>query len=224
MPTPPGLHLRVAGEELSSAVPLAENRQVLAKALGFETVTAEQLVEGSAFSFSPPSEDGTGPGFALWGRGALSSFSGQEDTVSLEGEVSTALVGAEWRAERWQAGAALSRSWGSGSYGGENSGEVDSSTMTGLFPYGRYALTPRLGIWATAGWGWGQLSLQGAGTDGEYQPGANFTTLDGAVSMTGGAGSLAVTILDDRLDEEAETMVLNLVSGKGGAGGQSAQP
>ena len=132
VPTPPGLHLRVAGEELSSAVPLVENRQVLAKALGFEKVTAEQLVQDSAFSFSPVGAEAAR--FALWGRGALSSFSGQEDTVSLEGEVSTALVGAEWRAERWQAGAALSRSWGSGSYGGAQRGEVDSSGMTGLFP------------------------------------------------------------------------------------------
>ena len=195
VPTPPGLHLRVAGEELTRAVPLAENRQVLAKALGFETVTAEQLVEGSAFSFSPPSEDGTGPGFALWGRGALSSFRGQEDTVSQEGEVSTALVGAEWRAERWQAGAALSRSWGSGSYGGENSGEVDRSTMTGLFPYGRYALTPRLGIWAVAGWGWGQLSLQPDGTDREYQPWSKLSMtavgLDGLL-LDGGAEGLSL--------------------------------
>ena len=193
VPTPPGLHLRVAGEELTSAVPLAENRQVLAKALGFEKVTAEQLVQGSAFSFSPVGAEAAR--FALWGRGALSSFSGQEDTVSLEGEVSTALVGAEWRAERWQAGAALSRSWGSGSYGGAHRGEVDSSGMTGLFPYGRYALTPRLGIWAVAGWGWGQLSLQPDGTAGEYQPGTKLSMtavgLDGLL-LDGGAEGLSL--------------------------------
>ena len=193
VPTPPGLHLRVAGEELTSAVPLAENRQVLAKALGFEKVTAEQLVQDSAFSFSPVGAEAAR--FALWGRGALSSFSGQEDTVSLEGEVSTALVGAEWRAERWQAGAALSRSWGSGSYGGAHRGEVDTSGMTGLFPYGRYALTPRLGIWAVVGWGWGQLSLQPDGTAGEYQPGTKLSMtavgMDGLL-LDGGAEGLSL--------------------------------
>ncbi len=32
-----------------------------------------------------------------------------------------------------------------------------TTNMTGLYPYGRYALTPRLGIWASAGYGWGNL-------------------------------------------------------------------
>ncbi|MXY62725.1 MAG: hypothetical protein F4Y87_04695 [Synechococcus sp. SB0665_bin_28] len=70
--------------------------------------------------------------------------------------MTTALVGADWRTERWRAGAVISHSWGSGSYEaeGESSGDRDgdsSSTMTGLFPYGRYGITPRLGIWAVAG-------------------------------------------------------------------------
>ena len=59
---------------------------------------------------------------------------------------------------RWQAGAALSHSWGTGSYEADNGMEGDITTnMTGLYPYGRYALTPRLGIWASAGYGWGNL-------------------------------------------------------------------
>ncbi|MYG46997.1 MAG: hypothetical protein F4157_06425, partial [Synechococcus sp. SB0675_bin_6] len=65
-PTPSGLHLTMAGEELngSSATPLVENQQVLSKALGFETVTAQQLVQGSSFSFSP---EGGSANFAFWG-------------------------------------------------------------------------------------------------------------------------------------------------------------
>ena len=65
-PSPPGLHLTVAGEEFINATALAENQQVLAKALGFETVTTQQLVEGSSFSFAP-SADGTTAQFAIWG-------------------------------------------------------------------------------------------------------------------------------------------------------------
>ncbi|KKZ10984.1 MAG: hypothetical protein TH68_09495, partial [Candidatus Synechococcus spongiarum 142] len=79
-PSPPGLHLTVAGEELINATPLAENRQALAKAMGFETVTGHQLVEGSSFSFAP-SADGTPARFAIWGQGALASFSGAEDSL-----------------------------------------------------------------------------------------------------------------------------------------------
>ncbi|MYK90967.1 MAG: hypothetical protein F4026_02275, partial [Synechococcus sp. SB0669_bin_8] len=92
-PTPPGLHLTMAGEELtgSGAPPLAENQQVLAKLLGFETVTTQQLVEGSSFSFSP---EGGSASFAFWGQGALTSFSGQQNNVSFDGDVTTALLGA----------------------------------------------------------------------------------------------------------------------------------
>ena len=34
------------------------------------------------------------------------------------------------------------------------------TTRWGLLPYGRYALTPRLGIWAAAGHGWGDVSVK----------------------------------------------------------------
>ena len=214
-PSAPGLALAVAGEELTDAGPLAENQQVLSKLLGFEKVGAPQLVEGSSFSFSPQATataagGAGGPGrFSLWGQGALASFRGEEDSVSLEGDVSTALVAAEWRTERWQAGAALSHSWGSGSYQGEvgnNSGDGEiSATLTGLFPYGRYGLTPRLGIWAVAGTGWGELSLQPLQPDGEgreYQPdtrlGMAAVGMDGLL-MDGGAEGLSLNATADVL-------------------------
>ena len=191
-----GLNLTLAGEALTSTPPLAENQQVLAKVLGFETVTAHQLVEGSSFSFSPEGEAGSAARFAIWGQGALSSFSGQQNSVALDGDVTTALVGAEWSGARWRAGAALSHSWGSGSYTEDNTDTTEdntgnnavangdiTTTLTGIFPYGRYGLTPRLAIWAVAGYGWGSLSLKpdGAGTD--YSPGTSLTM--GAVGMDG---------------------------------------
>ena len=210
-----GLNLTLAGEALTSAPPLAENQQVLAKALGFETVTAHQLVEGSSFSFSPEGEAGSAARFAIWGQGALSSFSGQQNSVALDGDVTTALVGAEWSGARWRAGAALSHSWGSGSYTEDNTDTTEdntgnnavangdiATTLTGIFPYGRYGLTPRLAIWAVAGYGWGSLSLKpdGAGTD--YSPGTSLTM--GAVGMDGllrdgGAEGLSLTSTADAL-------------------------
>ena len=203
----PGVHLTVDGAAISSAVPLQENQQVLSKALGFERSSSQQAVAGSAFSFSPQAtgEAGGAPRLALWGRGALSSFHGQQNSVALDGEVSTALVGAEWRAERWQAGAALSHSWGNGSYGaeGDHSAQVDSrSSLTGIFPYGRYGLTPRLGVWAVAGYGWGQLSLQPDGAAREYEANTNLAMaavgLDGLL-LDGGGEGLSLTATTDLL-------------------------
>ena len=203
-PSPPGLHLTVAGEALSSTTPLAENQQVLSKALGFETVTTHQLVEGSSFSFAP-SADGAPAQFAIWGQGALASFSGAEDSLSLDGDVSTALLGAEWSAARWLAGAALSHSWGSGDYAEDNTvagGDISSSILTGIFPYGRYRLTPRLGIWAVAGYGWGDLTLKPDGDDADYSPGTTMTMgavgVDGLL-LDGGAEGLSLTTTADAL-------------------------
>ena len=175
--TPPaaGLQLTVAGEAITSAPPLAEHEGLLSKALGFDPLTAQALVEDSSFSFAPEQE-GAAPRLAFWGQGAFSSFRGEEEDLSLDGSVTTLLLGADWSRQRWQAGAALSQSWGDGSYEGDNSSEGEiTSTVTGLFPYGRYALTPRLGLWAVAGYGWGQLSLKPDGTGDDATPSTTMT-------------------------------------------------
>ena len=196
-----GLQLTVAGETVPSAPALAEHEGLLTKALGFETVTPQELVEGSSFSLAPGPEGGA-PRLAFWGQGAFSSFSGEQEDLSLDGDVTTLLLGADWHTEHWQAGVALSQSWGSGSYDGDNGadGEI-SSTVTGLFPYGRYALTPRLGLWAIAGYGWGELSLK---PDGEDDATPNTTLgmaavgLDG-VLLHGGSEGITLTTTADVL-------------------------
>ena len=114
--TPPvaGLQLTVAGEAIVSAPPLVEHEGLLSKALGFDPLTAQVLVEDSSFSLTPE-QGGAAPRLAFWGQGAFSSFSGEEEEFSLDGGVTTLLVGADWSTARWQAGAALSQSWGNGS-------------------------------------------------------------------------------------------------------------
>ena len=202
LPLQPGSRLTVAGEAVSSPPALAENDRVLSKALGFENVSPQLLVEGSSFSFAPQGEAGA-PQLAFWGQGAFSSFSGQEEELSLDGDVTTLLLGADWSTGRWQAGAALSRSWGSGSYDGDDNAEGEISTsLTGLFPYGRYALTPRLGLWATAGYGWGDLSLSPDGNGEEYKPDTTMTMvalgMDGLL-LDGGSEGVSLTTTADLL-------------------------
>ena len=170
-----GLQLTVAGESITSAPPLAEHEGLLSKALGFDPLTAQVLAEDSSFSFAPEQE-GVAPRLVFWGQGAFSSFRGEEEDLSLDGSVTTLLLGADWSRQGWQAGAALSQSWGNGSYEGDNSSEGEiTSTVTGLFPYGRYALTPRLGLWAVAGYGWGQLSLNPDGAGDDATPSTTMT-------------------------------------------------
>ena len=118
--------------------------------------------------------------------------------------MSTALLGAEWSGARWRAGAALSHSWGSGGYAEDNTvagGDI-SSTLTGIFPYGRYRLTPRLGIWAITGYGWGDLTLEPDGDSADYSPGTTMAMtavgIDGLL-RDGGAEGLSLTTTADLL-------------------------
>ena len=218
-PPTPGLQLTVAGEPVTNAPPLAEHEGLLSKILGFEAVTGEALVESSSLGFTPESE-GAGPQLAFWGQGSLSSFSGKEEDLSLAGDITTLLLGADWTGQRWRAGAALTQSWGRGSYGGEGDsadGEINS-ILTGVFPYGRYALTPRLGIWSAAGYGWGQLSFQPDGED-EFTPSTTMAMtaagLDGVLLDGGSEGITLISTADVLTLKAASATVDRLPSSEG---------
>ncbi len=120
------------------------------------TVTDRELLTGTSFALGTGNEAGGMAG--LWGRGAVSRFSGGEDTLTLDGEVSAAMFGGDFTRERWTAGLMLSHSRGEGTYQGADAGAV-SSTVTGLYPYGRYLVNGRVTVWGVAGYGAGTLRL-----------------------------------------------------------------
>ncbi len=137
---------------------------------GWRPVTNRELLTGSSFVLSAQA-DGMGGGIAaVWGRGAWTRFNGREGELSLSGEVTNALLGADWTrdpgsesgAGGWTAGLMLSHARGSGTYRGASAGTVES-TVTGVYPYGRYAMTDRVTLWGVAGYGAGTLTLKPKG-------------------------------------------------------------
>ena len=99
--------------------------------------------------------------WSLWGRGALTHFGGVDESVNLQGDVLTGLLGLDYARERWLAGVALSYSDGNGTYQAPGigvAGDLDS-TLVSVHPYLRYALTARLSVWGTLGYGAGTLRL-----------------------------------------------------------------
>ena len=99
--------------------------------------------------------------WSLWGRGALTHFAGVDESVNLNGDVLTGLLGLDYARERWLAGVALSYSDGDGNYraaGNDAAGDLDS-TLVSVYPYLRYALTARLSVWGALGYGAGTLRL-----------------------------------------------------------------
>ena len=112
---------------------------------------------GSSFALTRGTAEG---GFgALWGRGAVSRFDGREGDLTLDGEVGSALFGADWRRDGATAGLALAHSRGEGGYRSPAGDGGVESTLTGVYPWGRYAVSERLAVWGVAGYGAGTLTL-----------------------------------------------------------------
>ena len=124
---------------------------------GSSVVSERDLLLGTAFSMSGMARDGGS--VALWGRGAIASFDGRESRLSVDGEVANVMLGADWSGGALTAGLMLSHARGSGRYRGESDGKVES-TLTGIYPYGRYAASERVTVWGVAGYGAGSLTLK----------------------------------------------------------------
>ena len=124
---------------------------------GSREVTGRALLSGSSFALTGGTAE-TGFG-ALWGRGAVTRFDGREGELTLDGEVTSALLGADFTHGRGTAGLVVAHSLGEGDYRSEaGDGEVESA-LTGLYPWGRYRVNERLTVWGVAGYGSGTLTL-----------------------------------------------------------------
>ena len=122
-----------------------------------QALTGRDLLTSTAFTLTGGDADS---GFAaLWGRGAVSHFTGDDGALSLDGEVATGMLGADWVSGRWLAGLTLALSRGTGAYRAANgSGDVES-TLTGLYPWLGYHVTDRLSVWTAVGYGAGTLTV-----------------------------------------------------------------
>ena len=163
------------------------------------TLTGRELLTGSAFRFASE-ESGEEGRLTVWGRGAWSGFSGRDDGLSLDGDVATGMVGADFGRDGWLGGLMVSHSEGSGTYttdgsgaSGRSEGEIDSS-LTGLYPYLGLDLTERMSVWGVGGYGRGALTLTREG-EAPLETDINMTMAAGgmrgemlAAGETGGFG------------------------------------
>ena len=127
------------------------------------TMGDRDLLLSSSFSVMAETE---GKGFvSIWGRGSVTRFDGREGTLSLDGEVASAMLGTDWSHGRWTTGLLVSHSLGEGGYrdGSETDGAGNgtiSATLTGLYPWMRHAFSERLEAWGVAGYGEGSQTLE----------------------------------------------------------------
>ena len=169
------------------------------------TLTRDDLLLRSAFHLSSGGGEAAEPAFTTWGRVSMSGFEAEVDDVTMDGDVTTGLIGfdAEW--ERVLAGVMVSQSTGEGDYrSAEQGGDAGSvkSSLIGVYPYARLALSGRMSAWALAGAGRGELTLTQEGgkpmaTDIAMRMGAvgvKGQVLDGA-----GASGVALNVKSDAM-------------------------
>ena len=220
------------------------------EAAGLEsrTVTPHALLSGSSFALTAQRRGGDRVSF--WGRGAVTRFDGREGALTLDGEVATGMLGADWTwgrsallggempgAGRLRAGLVFSHSEGEGGYAGAPgtgamSGEVEAS-LTGLFPWARHRLTGRVEAWGVAGFGQGVLEVTpkrpGAGEPPDGS-GAGGAALRADLDLWLAAAGLRGTLLDGGEDgftlaAKTDAMAVHTASGRGrGADGGTLAP
>ena len=111
--------------------PWAEGREDRERS---RALTGRDFVTGTSFALTGGSAEAGGYA-ALWGRGAISRFDGREGDLTLDGEVTTGLIGADWASDRWTAGLAVGHARGTGGYregGGCDANERRAPAMTAI--------------------------------------------------------------------------------------------
>ena len=155
------------------------------------------MLTGSAFALNRVTHGGV---LSVWSRGAQSSFSGRQGTLSLGGDVRTTMFGADYARGPLVAGLSLSHSQGLGEYTGVSGGQVASS-VTGLYPWLGYQATDRITVWGVAGYGTGGLSLtpaDGPALASDLSMGMAAAGTRGEL-VAGGAGGFGLAFKADAL-------------------------
>ncbi len=146
----PGVEARLAGQRIG-AEPAFPNPAARARAPARgQAAPGQAPLAGASFSLTGE----TGDGFvSIWGRSAATRFAGRDAAgaaaggdVAVDGEVTSGLLGADWTRGRWTTGLMITHSGSGGGYRGAGDGTV-SATLTGVWPWMRYALGERLSVW-----------------------------------------------------------------------------
>ena len=164
------------------------------------TLTLDNVLAGSSFRLplaaaSGGKTEGVG-GPVVWGQGGRQALESTESALAWDGTVLTGQLGIDaCSRDDLLAGLALSRSIGEFDYT-DATGPVSvrgdyESRMTSVHPYLGWTSPQGLGLWATVGYGWGDIEIEDAQVrdgDPDYPVRRSDTTLKTAA--TGASGPL----------------------------------
>ncbi|MCY4489574.1 MAG: autotransporter domain-containing protein [Deltaproteobacteria bacterium] len=161
---PPAKGFRLGGASKFSDVLLTN-----ARALEGGTFNLGRLLAGSSFTV-PLYAAGTGRGglfgnLTFWGGGDYRNFSGgSAATVDYDGNVASANLGVDTRlSEDFLAGVSLAWARGAVEYTASGVTGDSETTLTSVNPYVGWQSSAGMNLWATGGYGWGEVEIDESG-------------------------------------------------------------
>ena len=160
---------RAAAYSLAGGSTLHDTLRSNARAIEDGTLTLDDVLAGSSFRLplAAASGDRTGGGPVVWGRGERHRLESTESALAWEGTVLTGQLGIDGCLRKdLLTGLALSRSisefdYTDGTEPAPASGDYESR-MTSVHPYLGWTSPQGLGLWATLGYGRGEIEIDDA--------------------------------------------------------------
>ena len=160
------------------------------------TLSLRDMLRGSRFVHR-----GGENGVSVWGQASYSRYEDGQDGITVDGDVTTGMLGVDRDNGRTLLGLALSYSDGDGDWSGTaEQGEL-SSTLTSLLPYIRHNVTERLQLWAAASYGRGELEQTLEQTSATMSTKHDIEQTSASVGVRG-------TLLERPLEEGGLTLTL----------------
>ena len=128
--------------------------------MGYPEMSMSDLLLASSFHLVSGQNEENGPGvrWTTWGRGAHAGFHGYKHGLTVDGNVTTGTLGADYEWGRTMVGVALSQSRSEGYFSLDGQRSETEASLTGAFPYMRYTVSERLMLWGMFGFGNGDYT------------------------------------------------------------------
>ncbi len=210
---------QAAAYTLAGGSTLYDTLRSNAPAIEGGTLTLDDVLAGSSFRLplAAAANDGMAPGAGgpvVWGRGERQVLESTESAFAWDGTVLTGQLGIDaCSREDVLVGLALSRSIGEFDYS-DGTGPAPvrgdyESRMTSVHPYLGWTSPQGLGLWATVGYGWGDIEIEDAQVrDGDPDYAVRRSNMTLKTAAAGASGPL----MTDESPIAGGTMALELRS------------